>query len=261
MGVLSNVFTPIRLPGISRALRARGMRIASIGALAHALAIGAALVGATVYGYFIHSNQVFPYRLFNPTGRQSPEFRARYSMLATFPARADLVMLGDSLTELADWHAILPDVDVANHGIAGDTTGGLLLRLDLVRQARPRIVAIMIGVNDIRSGDPVVGVFDRYRQIVETLAMPPACVLTQSTLFTAGGAAVNASIADLDRRLATFCAAGNCIFLDVNAAIAPRGMLPTEATIDGVHLTAAAYEKWRTVLRPHLAAGECGSKG
>jgi hypothetical protein len=75
----------------------------------------------------------------------------------------------------------------------------LLLRLELVRQARPRIVEIMIGVNDIQDGDPVVSVFDRYRQIVETLAMLPACVLTQSTLFTARGAALNASIADLDR--------------------------------------------------------------
>ncbi len=36
--------------------------------------------------------------------------------------------------------------------------------------------------------------------------------------------ALNASIADLDRRLAMFCAAGNCTFLDVNAAIAPRGI-------------------------------------
>jgi lysophospholipase L1-like esterase len=264
--VLNNVFTPIGLPGISRALRARGMRIANnIGAAARAFAIGAALVGATVYGYSIHRNHVFPYRLFNPDSisapGQSPVFRARYSMLATFPARADLVMLGDSLTEIADWHAILPDVDVANHGISGDATAGLLLRLDLVRQARPRIDAIMIGVNDIQDGDPVVSVFDRYRQIVETLAILPACVLTQSTLFTARGAALNASIADLDRRLAAFCAAGNCTFLDVNAAIAPRGMLPPEATIDGVHLTGAAYEKWRSVLRPHLAADECGSKG
>jgi lysophospholipase L1-like esterase len=244
------------------------MRIAStIGTLARALAIGAALMGATAYGYFIHRNHVFPYGLLNPQAGefadpwQSPVFRVRYSMLATFPARADVVMLGDSLTEVADWHAMLPDVDVANHGIRGDTTAGLLLRLDLVQQAGPRVVAIMIGVNDIQEGVAVESVFDRYRQVVETLAMPPACVLAQSTLFTVRGAALNASIADLDRKLATFCAAGNCTFLDVNAAIAPRGTLPPEATIDGVHLTAAAYEKWRSVLRPHLAAGECGSKG
>src|SRR4029077_15358646 len=218
------------------------MRIAStIATLARTFAIGAALVGATAYGYLIHRNHAFPYGLFHPQAdARSAAFRLRYSMLATFPLHADVVMLGDSLTEVADWRAMLPDVDVANQGISGDTTTGLLLRLDLVRQARPRMVAIMIGVNDIQEGAAVASVFERYRQVVETLAMPAACVLAQSTLFTARGAALNASIADLDRRLATFCAAGNCTFLDVNAAIAPRGTLPPEATIDGVHLTAAA---------------------
>jgi lysophospholipase L1-like esterase len=242
------------------------MRIASIiTALARAFAIGAALVAATTFGYFIHRNEVFPYRPFNQHGisdpGQSPAFRMRYSMLAAFPARAEVVMLGDSLTEVADWRAMLPDLDVANQGISGDTTAGLLLRLDLVRQARPRVVAIMIGVNDLQEGTPVKNVFDRYRQAVETLAMAPDCLLAQSTLFTARGAALNASIADLDRKLATFCAAGNCTFLDVNAVIAPLGTLPPEATIDGVHLTGAAYEKWLSVLRPYLAVGECGSKG
>jgi lysophospholipase L1-like esterase len=243
------------------------MRIAStIGTPARALAIGAALMGATAYGYFIHRNHAFPYGLLNPQAGefadpwQSPAFRMRYSMLATFPARADVVMLGDSLTEVADWRAMLPDVDIVNQGISGDTTAGLLLRLDLVRRAQPRVVAIMIGVNDIQEGAAVTSVFDRYRQVVETLTMAPACVLAQSTLFTTRGAALNASIADLNHKLATFCAAGNCTFLDVNATIAPRGTLPPEATIDGVHLTAAAYEKWRSVLRPHLAAGKCGSK-
>ena len=166
MGVLSHVFTRIRPLGTSRALRARGMRIAStIGGLTRAFAIGAALMGATAYGYFIHRNHAFPYGLLNPQAGefadpwQSPAFRMRYSRLATFPARADVVMRGDSLTEVADWRAMLPDVDVANQGISGDTTAGLLLRLDLVRQAQPRVVAIMIGVNDDprrrRSGERV----------------------------------------------------------------------------------------------------------
>ncbi len=70
--------------------------------------------------------------------------------------------------------------------------------------------------------------------------MSAPCVLAQSRHAVL---ALNASIADLDRRLAMFCATGNCTFLDVNAAIAPRGTLPPEATIDGLHLTGVAYEK------------------
>ena len=67
MGVLSHVFTRVRPIGTSRALRARGMTSASaIGGLARAFAIGAALMGATAYGYFIHRNHAFPYGYCNP---------------------------------------------------------------------------------------------------------------------------------------------------------------------------------------------------
>jgi hypothetical protein len=38
------------------------------------------------------------------------------------PAHAAVVMLGDSITEWTDWNALLPSFDVANRGIAGDTT-------------------------------------------------------------------------------------------------------------------------------------------
>ena len=49
----------------------------------------------------------------------------------------DVVMLGDSITEGADWAALLPQTRVHNHGIGGDDTVGVLRRLDLVTRAQP----------------------------------------------------------------------------------------------------------------------------
>jgi len=47
-------------------------------------------------------------------------------------------MVGDSITELADWRAFLPGFDVVNQGISGDTTVGLLKRIELVKRTGAR---------------------------------------------------------------------------------------------------------------------------
>ena len=64
----------------------------------------------------------------------------------------DVVMLGDSITEGADWSALLPGVRIHNHGIGGDDTDGVLRRLALVTDRRPGKVFVMIGTNDIGKG-------------------------------------------------------------------------------------------------------------
>jgi GDSL-like Lipase/Acylhydrolase family len=219
----------------------------------------AALSGGTVYGYFLHRNHLFPYRLLNPTKQQfdpwqSPWFRMRYGIISAFPVYADVVMLGDSLTEGADWRAILPGIDVTNQGIVGDTMVGLLLRLDLAERTDPRVVALMIGLNDLLSHQPVDEVYARYAKAIAELASPRRCIIVQSTLLTRRDAALNAAISDLDQRLAQACADGKCSFVDLNAVLGPEGELAADATVDGIHLTARGYTLWRDALLPHLGA-------
>jgi lysophospholipase L1-like esterase len=224
-----------------------------------AVCLLAALSGGTVYGYFLHRNHLFPYRLLNPIVAepydpwQSPWFRMRYDIISTFPVHADVVMVGDSLTEGADWRAILPGIDVTNQGIAMDTTVGLLLRLDLVKRADPRAVALMIGGDDLLSHQSVDDVYARYTKAIRQLVGPGRCILVQSTLLTQI-AAINAQINDLNHRLAQTCVDEKCSFIDLNAALAPEGEFATDATIDGFHLTARGYTLWRDALLPHLAA-------
>ena len=64
-------------------------------------------------------------------------------------------MPGDSLTEGIDWRELFPDVKILNRGIGGDTSAGVLNRLDEVIGRHPKIVVLMIGANDLRMGVPV----------------------------------------------------------------------------------------------------------
>jgi hypothetical protein len=69
-----------------------------------------------------------------------------------------LVFLGDSITQKwgDDLDGAFPGVKVANRGISGDTTRGVLIRLrEDVLGLHPRGVVILIGTNDIEDGaDP-----------------------------------------------------------------------------------------------------------
>src|SRR5215510_7190548 len=67
------------------------------------------------------------------------------------PAGA-VVMLGDSITDYADWASLVPDVVLHNHGMAGDDTAGVLRRLHLVTRSSPSDVFLMIGTNDLGKG-------------------------------------------------------------------------------------------------------------
>jgi hypothetical protein len=93
--------------------------------------------------------------------------RQHLEMLGT---RAEVVMLGDSLTELGEWQEMFPEVKIANRGISSDMTSGILERLDEVMEARPRKVFLMAGINDLFWGGVVAVVpFD----LAGILGIPP----------------------------------------------------------------------------------------
>ncbi|MHA3775570.1 GDSL-type esterase/lipase family protein [Verrucomicrobiota bacterium sgz303538] len=65
-----------------------------------------------------------------------------------------VVFLGDSITQ--GWNTLakdFPDLKVANRGISGDTTRGVLFRLkEDVLDVKPRAVVLLIGTNDLGLG-------------------------------------------------------------------------------------------------------------
>jgi lysophospholipase L1-like esterase len=78
---------------------------------------------------------------------------ARHAVWAKTSAndQGAVVFLGDSITEI--WKSLpqdFSDLKVANRGISGDTTRGVLYRLDPdVLSLEPRAVVLLIGTNDI----------------------------------------------------------------------------------------------------------------
>lgn len=43
-----------------------------------------------------------------------------------------------------------------------------------------------------------------------------------------------------------------CTYIDLNSSFIKNGVLPSDFTDDGVHLTQLAYEKWYEIIRPYI---------
>lgn len=201
------------------------------------------------------------------TAAQSREVRAqafspagyyllRMDLFAATPlAAGDIVFLGDSLTEGAEWNELFPDLPVRDRGISGDTTAGVLQRLGTITSARPAAVFLLIGTNELGPALDPAPSLARQREILARIRResPDTRVFVQSLLpraarFRPAIESYNAALADLGREF-------GCTFIDLYPAfLAEDGSLRDEFTVDEVHLNTAGYLHWRELLQPHLAS-------
>ena len=93
-----------------------------------------------------------------------------------------IVMIGDSITDGGLWNELLNNDLIQNRGIAGDTTDGVLDRLNSTNKNINQAF-IMIGINDFFQEKSVDYVFSNYLKIIENLQQKGIKVYIQSTLF------------------------------------------------------------------------------
>lgn len=162
-----------------------------------------------------------------------------------------VTFLGDSITAAGDWQRRFPDVALTNAGRPGDTTLDLLARLGPVRESRPQLVLLMVGINDLLRGARERAVAERIALIRQHLANQGRVrVIQQSTLSCEAsrcGAPMVARVRRLNQLLRAGVTAAD--FLDVDAVLSDASGLRPTYSLDGLHLTAAAYNRWQGLLK------------
>ncbi len=226
-------------------------------------------------GYVSHREKFFPYhqieatrnfifppkvnnsRKNNNNNQDKPRFSYYYyhkrSIFEDFGDQADVVFLGDSITDYGEWQEIFPDVSVVNRGINGDTTLGILHRIDSVLQVKPKKVFILIGVNDLlRDKGSNEEILARYKQIIDQLS-GETTVYIQSILFTRGKwSKVNPRIIQLNQALEEYSRQNNLTYIDLNSKLAPDGTLLRGDSWDGLHLKGQGFVKWKEIISPYI---------
>ena len=168
------------------------------------------------------------------------------------------VFLGDSITEFCDLAAYYPGLDAVNEGISGDTTGGMLERLERVYADAPKAVVILGGINDILSGGEDGQVVENLSAIVRNIheRLPGAKIAVQSVYpiaegedlyFTGRIQAVNARLEALAEEL-------DFRYIDVFSVTRTEdGRLNGAYSDDGLHPNSAGYQAACPVVREAIA--------
>ena len=182
--------------------------------------------------------------------------RMRQSQHEALHVDADVVFLGDSLTEFGHWNEWFPHLVTANRGIAGDMSGGLLARLDSCL-GRQQQIFILIGTNDLTRDVPIKDIAANVEAIVERCR----AVDTSAEIFiqsvTPRAASYSVAVQALNDEYRRMCNKLGVLYVDLwSSLVDGRGGIRPEFSLDQLHLTGAGYREWVTELQQKLIRPE-----
>jgi lysophospholipase L1-like esterase len=197
-------------------------------------------------------------------------FRAKHENNLEVARQGDieLLLMGDSITDF--WrnaegaYAGKPVLDeyfgqwkIANFGIAGDTTEGVLFRLNNGEGEgfSPRAIMLMIGTNNTRR-NTAAEIAEGVGAIVLELQndFPEAKILLLA-VFPRGDASNPARgvIAEINETISRLDDGESVHYLDIGEAfLDENGDIPTEIMSDGLHPSTAGYRIWAEAVREPL---------
>lgn len=171
------------------------------------------------------------------------------------------ILLGNSITEFADWKELFQDTTVINRGIAADNTFGILERLNEIISRKPSRVFVEAGINDISQNIPLNVIAKNLFTIAARLKQeyPRIQIYIYSVLPTNHHAAKeypdavnkNHIVRSLNEQLRKGAKENQFTYIDLTEIFSDnQGNLREDlADHDGLHLNAAGYKAWVSLLR------------
>lgn len=173
------------------------------------------------------------------------------------------ILAGDSLSLWFPGELLPQDRNWLNQAISGETSNGLLKRLNLFDKTQPETIFVMIGINDLIRGVNDQVILDNQRQMIIYLRKthPQTKIFIQSILPHGSTASTwegrekllaipNSRIQQLNQQLQSIAIKEKVEYLDLYPLFADKqGNLRPELTTDGLHLNPAGYLVWRTALQ------------
>ncbi len=176
-------------------------------------------------------------------------------------AHGAVVFIGDSLT--GNWDAkqmatLFPGMKIANRGIGGDVSRGVLFRLqEDALDLDPKALVVCIGSNDLSAHADTAGAMANIAAIIAKArahsATMPIVLCTLAPRRSAVAPTKPGAHADLNARITAFAKdQQHLALLDLPPVLGTALDAPTPAYYadDLLHLAPPGYERWAAALHP-----------
>ncbi len=213
------------------------------------------------------------YKAFNMVGsdkanvlneQQIAYLKGREDVFRSLPNdSAEIVFVGNSLTEGFPLVEMFKNASIKNRGISGEISSNVLNRIDEIVESKPEKIFLSIGVNDLKNEIHHDTLFKNKVAVIETIqeCSPSTEIFIQSVLPTSGiYSRLNQAIVQHNEKMKSYCEQNGIAFLNSAPVFQVEGQLKKELTYDGLHLNAAGYKKWASFLAPYVATKDATSK-
>jgi lysophospholipase L1-like esterase len=174
----------------------------------------------------------------------------------------DVIFLGNSITTYTNWNELLELPQARNRGISGDTTYGILERLDEVIEGKPAKVFILVGINDISRNVPSKLILKNCEKIISRIksGSPETEIYFQTILpvnntFTRYKNHYNKDdiIQSVNEGLKIIAEREKITLINLHPHFLDKeNRLDKKYTEEGLHLNAEGYNLWAKILLPYL---------
>lgn len=174
---------------------------------------------------------------------------------------SDIIMLGNSLTDGAEWNELLGNKHVKNRGIVGDIVQGYVERMEPILKGQPKKIFILGGVNDIShdvDGDSIARAMEKLIVMIKTRS-PRTKIYLQSMIPFNNDVRMWKKLEDREHVVVDGNAALQQVarrqgvtWIDLYPLFADaEGKLKRELTNDGLHLMGQGYIMWRDAIKQY----------
>ena len=196
--------------------------------------------------------------------KYSTFYYQRTSLFEVLPTdTTDIILLGNSITNGAEWHEFFNNTNLKNRGISGDICQGVYDRLEPITNGKPNKIFLMIGVNDIARDTSIDSVAVGIERIIDKIKVdsPRTKIYVQSILPLNEDAEMFLShtkryleIPLLNKTIEKIAHEKCVTYIDVYSSlvIPNTDQLDLQFSNDGLHLLGAGYVKWVEVLKPYI---------
>ncbi len=190
-------------------------------------------------------------------------YQQRVTHFATLrQRRQDIVFLGNSITDGAEWGELFADDRIKNRGISGDLSAGVLHRLDQITSGAPAKIFLLIGINDLAKNTTPDSLLQNILLAADYISQKSAStklyvqsILPVNNVYGKFGNHTNKAlqIKWLNEHLRQYAEDHHYFFIDLYPSFCNiEDRLDASLTNDGLHLNGDGYMLWKHLLYPYV---------